>query len=650
VFEDSLRTIAIEHVSPEIDGGRHAVKRIVGDLVRVEADIFKEGHDLLCAAILWRKQGDTQWNEAPMALFDNDRWAGSFVPHEIGLFEYVVEAWVDLYGSWVQEVRKKFDAGEQVSSELLEGRRLIEQAASRASKQLASQLRAWLANWDSKTQQAERVELACESSFVELLRTVPDRQRASRYDCILGLVVDRERARFGTWYEMFTRSQGTDPTRGSTFRECEARLSEIRKMGFDVIYLPPIHPIGVTNRKGKNNATVAAPGDPGSPYATGSSFGGHKAIAPELGTLDDFAHFIAACDRLGMEVAIDFAIQCSPDHPYVKEHPEWFFKRPDGSIKFAENPPKKYQDIYPLDFSCAAWKSLWQEMFDILDFWAERGVRIFRVDNPHTKPLPFWKWLIAGLKKKHPDLIFFAEAFTRPKMMKLLGKVGFTQSYTYFTWRNTKHELTEYLTELTQTEMRDYYRGNFFTNTPDILPFFLQSSGRPGFKIRAVLAATLSSSYGIYNGFELCENRALKGREEYADSEKYEYKVWDWDRPGNIKDLITTINRARAQHKALQGYDNLRFYRADNDDILAYSKTDPGTDDSILVVVNLNPHEVRDCLVHIDPWDFGLGEHDSYVVHDLITGNRWTWHGRTNYVRLDPHVEPAHLFVIEKIR
>ncbi|MCU0690277.1 MAG: alpha-1,4-glucan--maltose-1-phosphate maltosyltransferase [Polyangiaceae bacterium] len=649
MFDDPLRTIAIERATPAIDDGRFPIKREVGDELQVEADIFKDGHDKLAAVVMWRKAGQSTWHEAPMAHVDNDRWRGAFRVPEIGRFQYTIEAWTDRYGSWVDEILKKHHAGEQIDSELLEGELLIVATRDRApTRELRERMDRWLQVWKGQTEQAARVAAAAADTFVALMRSLPDRGLASRYDRVLEVVVDPVLARFGAWYEMFPRSQGADPTRSATFRECEARLPEIRDMGFDVVYLPPVHPIGKTNRKGRNNARKAQPGDPGSPYAIGSEHGGHMAIEPALGTLADFDHFVRACEALGMKVALDFAIQASPDHPYLKDHPEWFQRRPDGTIKYAENPPKKYEDIHHLNFESEAWRPLWDEMARIIEFWVSHGVRIFRVDNPHTKPLPFWKWLIDSLKAKHPDLIFFAEAFTRPKMMKMLGKLGFTMSYTYFTWRTHKHELTEYLSELTRSEMKDYYRGNFFTNTPDILPFHLQQGGRPAFKIRAVLASTLCSNYGIYNGFELCENVALAGREEYANSEKYEFKVWDWNRPSHIKALVTTLNRVRRENAALQEYDNLVFHASDSDDILVYSKANADRTNAVLVVVNLNPFETRETLVHVNPWDLGLGETERYTVHDTLTGSRWQWQGWTNYVKLDPTREPAHVFVIER--
>ncbi len=647
MFDDPHRTIAIERPTPEIDDGRFPIKREVGDSVHVEVDIFKDGHDLLCAEVLHRPVGASEWSASALELFDNDRWRGTFAVTSLGRWEYTFEAWVDRYGSWLDEVKKKVAAGEDVASELLEGQHLMEAAALRAGGDDRRRIEAWLAVWVAKRGAVDRLADASDGAWVKLMRRVEDRSTATRYDRTLEVVVDPVIARFGAWYEIFPRSQGTDPTRGATLREAARRIPDIRAMGFDVLYMPPIHPIGSTNRKGKNNARVGLPSDPGSPYAIGSAAGGHMAVEPSLGTLEDFDAFVKVCESHGMAVALDFAIQCSPDHPYLTEHPEWFAKRPDGTIKYAENPPKKYEDIHHLHFETPAWRSLWDEMAKVVRFWIGHGVKIFRVDNPHTKPLPFWKWLIESIQRDHPDVVFLAEAFTRPKMMRALAKAGFSQSYTYFTWRNEKQEIIDYLTELTQSEMKEYYRGNFFANTPDILPFFLQKGGRPAFRIRAVLASTLSSTYGIYNGFELCENRALPGREEYLDSEKYEYKVWDWDRPGHIKGLITLLNHARREHPALQEYDNLRFHASDHEDILVYSKATPKRDNAVLVVVNLNPHEVRESLVHVNPWDLGKSDGDPYVVHDLLTQQRWTWRGWTNYVRLDPQHQPAHVFAIE---
>ena len=476
-----------------------------------------------------------------------------------------------------------------------------------------------------------------------------ERAASTEHKPALPVYIDRPQARFAAWYEFFPRCAEGKAEAGSTFRDCMPRVEDAAAMGFDVIYFPPIHPIGFTKRKGRNNSTTSEPGEPGSPYAIGSPAGGHKAVEPALGTMKDFEWLVKKIKAAGLEVALDFAINCSPDHPYVKEHPEWFFARPDGTIKYAENPPKRYEDIYPLNFHNENWRELWQEMKSIILFWAAKGVRIFRVDNPHTKPVSFWGWLISRVQAEYPDTIFLSEAFTKPKMMKALGKAGFTQSYSYFTWRNTKAELIEYFTELTQTEMKEYYRANLFPNTPDILPFFLQYNGRPGFMIRAVLSTTLSSVYGIYSGFELCEGAGLPGREEYLDSEKYQYKGRDWNAPGNIKDYITRLNRIRRDNRALHLYDNLRFLPSDNDQILFYMKSTPAGDNIILIAVSIDPQKAQSGFVEV-PYDvFGFLERgDAYNVHDLLSGERYEWRGRRNFVALDPHTRPAHIFRLER--
>jgi starch synthase (maltosyl-transferring) len=587
------RPILIEDVYPELDDGRFPVKREVGDLMEVWATIFKEGHDKIAAVVQYRRRGEAGWREVPMSLENPglDRWRGGFWLDENARYEYTIEAWYDGFESWRDELEKKRSAGQDVSLELIEGRQIVAGALGRAGPADAERLRKILADFDAAAEAEDRAAYVMSSMVRAIMARSPDRGAATRYDRTLEVTVDRVRARFAAWYEMFPRSQGTTPGKSATFKDCERRLAEVRDMGFDVVYFVPIHPIGRIHRKGKNNAVVAKPGEPGSPYAIGAAEGGHTAVHPDLGTLEDFRRFVEATHEHGMEVALDFAIQCSPDHPWVKEHPEWFKFRPDGTIKYAENPPKKYQDIVNVDFHGPQSAALWRELRDVVLFWAEQGVKTFRVDNPHTKPVPFWEWLISEVKDRHPDAIFLAEAFTRPPMLKMLAKVGFSQSYTYFTWRNFKQELIDYLTELTQTDVKEYLRPNFFTNTPDINPPYLQTGGRPAHQVRLVLAATLSSVYGIYNGFELCEATPIPGKEEYLDSEKYEYKVWDWDRPGNIKDYIATVNRIRRDNPALQELDNLRFYPAHDDSILFYGKMTPDRGNMVFVAVNLDPFE-----------------------------------------------------------
>src|SRR6266550_2342090 len=642
-------SVVIENLQPLIDGGRYPIKRIVGEDLVVEADIFRDGHDVVAAILKWRVLGKRAWRETPMNFVDNDRWRGICTLYDEDIHEYTVEAWTDAFRSWQSEFAKKFEAGiSDLRSEALEGAALVEAAARRARDRADRKRLLEFSQQISTGANSEIRAIAQSGELAVLMATYPDRAAATQYDPPLRVVVDRPVALIAAWYEFFPRSAEGRGDRGSTFRDCLPRVDDARAMGFDVIYFPPIHPIGRTNRKGRNNSLTCEPGEPGVPYAIGSEAGGHKAIDPALGTLDDFDWLETEVRQRGMEIALDFAINCSPDHPYVKEHPEWFYKRPDGSIKYAENPPKKYEDIYPLNFRCGNWRALWAEMKSIVLFWAEHGVRIFRVDNPHTKPVAFWEYLIEGVREKYPDAIFLAEAFTRPKMMKALARAGFDQSYTYFTWRNSKQELIDYFTELTQTEMSEYFRPNLWPNTPDILPYALQDGGRPAFMSRVLIAATLSPLYGIYSGYELCEDEALPGREEYLDSEKYQFKERDWNAPGNIKAWIARINQIRKQNRALQMYTNLRFYPVDNDSILFYGKMTPARDNIILVVVNLDPFRKQNSFIHVPIEEFGQMATDEYQVHDLLNDARYTWRGRQNYVELDPEIQPAHIFLVHR--
>jgi starch synthase (maltosyl-transferring) len=642
-------SVVIENLHPIIDGGRYPIKRIVGEDLVVEADIFKDGHDVVAAVLKWRVLGKRAWRETPMTFVDNDRWRGVCTLYDETIHEYTVEAWTDTFRSWQHEFAKKFEAGiSDLRSEALEGAALVEAAAARARDRAdAARLREF-SEQIAAGASLEVYAVARSGELEVLMATYPDRATATQYDPPPCVVVDRPAALFGAWYEFFPRSAEGRGDQGSTFRDCLPRVDDAKAMGFDVIYFPPIHPIGHTNRKGRNNSVTSKPGDPGVPWAIGSEAGGHKAVEPSLGTLADFEWLEKEVRKRGMEIALDFAINCSPDHPYVKDHPEWFYKRPDGSIKYAENPPKKYEDIYPLNFRCETWRELWAELKSVVLFWAERGVRIFRVDNPHTKPVAFWEYLIKGVREKYPDTIFLSEAFTRPKMMKALAKAGFNQSYTYFTWRNSKQELIDYFTELTQTEMSEYFHPNLWPNTPDILPFVLQEGGRPAFMIRVALAATLSPLYGIYSGYELCENEALPGREEYLDSEKYQYKERDWNAPGNVKDWIARLNKIRRENRALQLYTNLRFHPAENDAILFYSKMTAACDNIILIVVNLDPFRKQNSFVYAPIDQFGQMESDVYEVEDLLSDATYTWRGRRNYVELDPEIQTAHIFLVRR--
>jgi starch synthase (maltosyl-transferring) len=656
--------IAIEDVRPEIDGGRHPIKRILGDELEVQADVFCDGHDQLRALVRFALDGQ-EWRETPMVLFDNDRWVGRIRLDQLGLWRYTIEAWIDRFESWRDEFEKKRQAGQDVELELIEGRAIVAAALRQAGPDDSAQVRTVLTNF-AGGDTCRRTELMLSSKLRDLMARCQPRGGVVRYPRELEIIVDRKAARFAAWYEMFPRSQGMVAGKSASFEDCIARLPEVARLGFDVVYLVPIHPIGRINRKGKSNSTVAEPGDPGSPYAIGSVEGGHRAVNPELGTLSDFRRFVGAAAALGIEVALDFAIQCAPDHPWVREHPEWFRFRPDGTIKYAENPPKKYQDIVNVDFYNPDWTGLWEELRDTVLFWIGEGVRIFRVDNPHTKPLPFWQWLIREVKACCPEAVFLAEAFTRPKMMRALAKAGFTQSYTYFTWRNSKIDLMEYLTELTRGPAKEYFRPNFFTNTPDILPVFLQQGGRPAFRIRLVLAATLSGVYGIYNGFELCENTPVPGPEEptasqeefielygskpppvveeYLNSEKYEYKVWDWDRSGNIKEDIRILNRFRRNNPALQEFLNLRFIECPNPNILAYAKTSADMANTVIVAVNLDPHAVHEGEIEIPLAEFGLKADAEFSLEEAFTQRVATCRGIRHHLCLDPEINPSMIF------
>jgi starch synthase (maltosyl-transferring) len=641
----AARPIVIEGVWPEIDAGRYPVKRVVGDRLEVQADIFREGHDAIGAVLKYRERGAVAWREAPMELFDNDRWRGSFPLDRNTRVVYTIEAWPDAFATWRHGAERKHAAGQPLDLEIAEGLELIGAALRRAGGDPRVRLEAVRRELEGLAQSAARIEVMLGDSLARVMRSIPDRSLATTYARELEIIVDRSAAQIGAWYEFFPRSQGTVPGVASTFAQAADRLADIRAMGFDVLYLPPIHPIGHAFRKGRNNSLNPTPGDPGSPWAIGNGDGGHMAVEPSLGSLDDFDRFVTAAHAQGLEIALDYALQCSPDHPYVREHPEWFNFRPDGSIKYAENPPKKYQDIVNFNWFGPHAPALFDELRDVVEFWIGHGVRIFRVDNPHTKPFAFWEWMIADVQSRHPGVLFLAEAFTRPKIMKQLARLGFTQSYTYFTWRNFKTELTDYCNELAFSEMAEYFRPNFFANTPDILPPFLQTGGRAAFRIRLLLAATLSSVYGIYSGFELCENAALPEREEYADSEKYEIRVRDWDAPGNIKQDIAQINRIRRENAALRTWRNVHFHAASNDNVLFYSKSaGPNT---LLIAVNLDPFRVADSSLEIPLDALGYAPGNDVACEELLSGERVIWHGASQVVRLDPQRNPAAIYRVD---
>ena len=652
---DGRIRVVIENVAPQVDDGRYPIKRVAGEQLRVSADIFADGHDSIRALLRVRHAGFERrakpgvCDEVQLSPLGNDSWTATVALSEQGWWEYSILAWVDRFGSWRDELRKKHEGGLDVSSELAEGAQLLRDAADRGEATLAPQLRAAADALTGAAGQAERVAAAIRDDLAAEMAAADQRLHAASSKTYRARV-ERVRARTGSWYELFPRSYSPDPSRGSTLSEAARRLPAVAAMGFDVVYLPPVHPIGTTHRKGRNNALLAASGDPGSPWAIGGPAGGHTAIDPGLGTFEDFATFRSAAEREGLEVALDIAYQCSPDHPWVREHPEWFRHRPDGTIKYAENPPKKYQDIYPINFETDAWRELWAALRDVVVFWCEKGVRIFRVDNPHTKAFAFWEWMIADVQERFPDAIFLSEAFTRPKIMRYLAKIGFTQSYTYFTWRNTRNELEDYFTELASPPVSDYLRPNLFANTPDILSEYLQLGGRPAFQTRLILAATLGASYGIYSGFELVENLPVRhGSEEYLDSEKYQLKPRDWEAPQTIAPLIALVNRIRRDHAALQTIEGLRFAGCDNRHIVAYLKTAGGESAPLLVVVNLDPFNLQQGFVSFDSSPYGF-DPAGYLVRDLLTGIAYTWRGDRNYVRLDPRTQvPAHIFRLERL-
>ena len=643
--DEGRRRVVIESVSPAIDGGRFAVKRCAGDTVVVEADAFCDGHDRVACLLRWRRDAETAWQETPMAPLSDDRWRGEFVVAEPGAWRYTVIAWVDHFLSWRGELARRVDPGDILLA-LRHGAELVEAAGRRASPADGPQLRISAAALRTETDPGRGQRLGADPVLAELMARYPDLSLATKSERELPLWVDRPRARSGAWYELFPRScLGEGATHGD-FAACAARLPYVAEMGFDVLYLPPIHPIGTTRRKGPNNTLAAGPGDPGSPWAIGGEGGGHKAIHAQLGKLEDFRRLVAQARKLDIELALDYALQCSPDHPWVREHPEWFRHRPDGSIQYAENPPKKYEDIYPIDFETPDWRALWRELKGVTDFWIGEGINIFRVDNPHTKAFPFWEWLIREVHRQHPQVLFLAEAFTRPRLMYRLAKLGFSQSYCYFAWRNTRQELTRYFTELSGSGVREFFRPNLWPNTPDILTEYLQFGGRAGFMIRLVLAATLGASYGIYGpSFELLDAEPREpGGEEYRDSEKYQVRRWDLQRPDSLRDLITRVNRIRRDNPALQQDWNLEFYGADNEQILCFGKSTDDLADRVVVVVNLDPHHAQSGWVSLPMDRFGLPEDRPYQMHDLLSGARYLWHGPKNFVSLDPALSPAHIF------
>ena len=639
--------VVIEAVTPEVDAGRFPIKRTVGETVVVEADLFADGHDSLAGVLRHRHMTATAWTESPLTPLVNDRWLGAFTVTQLGRYAYTVEGWVDPFRTWIKRLAKRLEAKQDVTQEMEIGAHLVEAAAACAGGDDSARLTALASALRSR---AAAIPAAVQAELEALMERYADRSQATGYKRTLEVVVEPVRARYGAWYETFPRSTGSAGKPG-TFADLEARLPYISEMGFDVLYLPPIHPIGRSHRKGRNNSIVATAGDPGSPWAIGSDQGGHKSVNPDLGTLADFRRLVRVAGEHGLSIALDIAFQCSADHPYVKEHPEWFRHAPDGSIQYAENPPKKYEDIVPFDFDTEGWRELWHELLSIVEFWIEQGVRIFRVDNPHTKPFPFWEWLIGEVKRGHPEVITLAEAFTRPKVMHTLAKLGFSQSYTYFTWRNTALELAQYFTELTRPPVVDFMRPNLWPNTPDILTEYLQHGDRAGFAARFMLAATLGASYGIYGpAFELAEGRSREaGSEEYLDSEKYQLRAWDLENPDSLRELITLVNRIRRENPALQTDRTLRFHATENEQLIAYTKTTDDLGDVVLTVVNLDAHHTQRGMVTLPLDELGMPRDKSYQAHELLSGARYMWNGPRNYVEINPTSVAGQIFRFRRL-
>ncbi len=648
--KDGRQRVVIENIYPELQEGRFPVKRVAGESVEVYADIFADGHDLISAVVMYRHEKQRKWREVRMEELGNDRWKGRFPVVREGIYFYTVSGWVDHARSWLHDVRAKADDGQSIEVELQMGLLHLEEALGRAIGSYKEELQGYIDLISQEGRQAEIVQALHDERLEELLRRFSEKRFPTTYPRFLRVLTERRKALFSAWYELFPRSCSPDPARPGTLRDVEALLPRIEQLGFDVLYLPPIHPIGHSHRKGKNNSTTAVEGDPGSPWAIGNEEGGHKSIDPALGTFDDFASLIESAEKHGIEIALDIAFQCSPDHPYVKENPQWFKWRPDGSVQYAENPPKKYQDVLPFNFETGDWKNLWKELKSIFEFWIDKGVRIFRVDNPHTKPFPFWEWMMKELKSRNDDIIYLAEAFTRPRIMQRLGRLTFTQSYTYYTWRNNKWEIKDYVEELTQTEMKEYFRPNFWPNTPDINPWKLQSPNEAAYMMQLFMAATLSSNYGVYGPvYEFMEAAPVSGKEEYLNSEKYEIRHWDWAHETRVSELMRDINVIRRNNKALQNTSNIEFCETQNDQLLAYYKWDDSESNRLLMVVNLDKDHPQSGLVRLPLERLG-GEHgDKFVMLDLMTGNQYVWESEWNFVLLDPAHYPFHLFRIEKL-
>ncbi|MVN21695.1 alpha-1,4-glucan--maltose-1-phosphate maltosyltransferase [Mucilaginibacter arboris] len=642
------KRVIITNVFPCVEGGKFPAKVVLNEEVTLSADVFCDGHDEIAASAFIKHDSEQTWTELPMVFVINDHWDAVFKAQKMGFYEFRIQGWVDHYTTWKKGLKKKYEAGQDIAVELQIGVELLEQAAAENENH-----KAVLLAWADQLKQAESPEqgvaIALSGAIAATLYKCRHQELITEFPVTYKIEVERKKAAFSTWYELFPRSTAEEPGKHGTFKDVIKLLPRVARMGFDVLYFPPIHPIGEVNRKGKNNSLTAGPDDPGSPWAIGNRTGGHKAIHPQLGTMRDFKALIKEASKHHIEIAMDIAYQCAPDHPYVKEHPQWFKWRPDGTVQYAENPPKKYEDILPFNFETDDWANLWKELKSVIDFWVDAGIRVFRIDNPHTKAFRFWQWMIGEVRKKTPEVIFLAEAFTRPRIMERLGKAGFNQSYTYFTWRNTKKEIEEYMTELTKTEMRYYYRPNFWPNTPDILPPALINGGENAHIIRLILAATLSSNYGLYGPvYEFGINEPHGTKEEYVDNEKYEIKHWNWAQYTRIGEIITRVNKIRKENTALHSTWNIDFAETTNDQIICYVKTDAATGNSLIIVVNLDVFNMQSAQVKIPMPKLNIGYDEPYVVKDLLSGSKYTW-GELNFVELNPYLMPAHIFKVEKL-
>ncbi|RVU00762.1 alpha-1,4-glucan--maltose-1-phosphate maltosyltransferase [Mucilaginibacter limnophilus] len=649
LYTGGKKRVIITNVTPRVEEGRFPAKTVINETIAISADVFGDAHDEIAASAYIRHTADKLWTELPMHFVINDYWQTSFKADRQGFYEFKVTAWIDHYTTWKKGLKKKYEAGQDISIELQIGAELLKEAAAKNKKD-ASWLKAWADQLVELSDPEQSVFLAYSNEIAAIMYRHRLPEFVTQYPVTYRIEVERKKAGFSTWYELFPRSASSLPETHGTFKDVVKLLPRVFKMGFDVLYLPPIHPIGEVNRKGKNNSLTATADDPGSPWAIGNRLGGHKAIHPQLGTLDDFKALIKEADQFGIEIAMDIAYQCAPDHPYVKEHPQWFKWRPDGTVQYAENPPKKYEDILPFNFETDDWENLWQELKSVIDYWIAAGIRVFRIDNPHTKAFAFWQWMIGEVRKQNPDIIFLAEAFTRPRVMERLAKAGFNQSYSYFTWRNTKYEIEQYMTELTKTEMRYYFRPNFWPNTPDILPPALTKGGDNAHITRVILAATLSSNYGFYGPvYEFGINKPHGVKEEYVDNEKYEIKQWDWNQYTRIGDIITRVNRIRKENPALQSTWNIDFLDTSNEQIIAYIKTDADTSNNLIIVVNLDVFNTQGAHVRVPIEKLNIDSNEPYRVTDLLGGGKYRWLGDYNYVELNPYQMPAHIFKIEKL-